>query len=173
MIVGSIVGGPSPLPRTQTEPQQPYQTPQQQDTKSETSQPVTEGADSGQTDNSGADTGGAAEQESQQQSSAAALARTSNSTTRAEPRSVVNALAEAPEDAAAVNRARQSAEFSMEQARTKAMIDSVAVVQEQPDLFEPRERVDRYAPPDPLPTSDVLKRSAQKAPTLASEPPES
>lgn len=82
---------------------------------------------------------------------------------RAAPNSVVTAQAQSDLPAA------QGAKPGMDIARTKAFTDSVAAsaATNWQQMDRPK-KVDRYAPPDPLPTAPILKG---KAPRPAETPP--
>jgi len=57
--------------------------------------------------------------------------------------------------------ARLSAERAQDAARTKALIEAVAATPaDRSGLLDRPKQVDRYAPPDPLPTAPILKQSA-------------
>lgn len=86
---------------------------------------------------------------------------------RAVPDSVVTA--QAKEGAAdVVDERRQGAVRAQDAARTKALIDAIAVTPaDKGGLLDRPKEVDRYAPPDPLPTAPILA----KAPPTAIKPP--
>ena len=75
----------------------------------------------------------------------------------AEPKSVIRAQAQADADS------RTSAAREMDIVRNKALIDGIAATHTPVDeLSERPNKVDRYAPPDPLPTAPILKTPAPK-----------
>jgi hypothetical protein len=75
----------------------------------------------------------------------------------AEPKSVVSAQAQA----ASGNQADTTKETAI--GRAKALIASVAAAPASRDELADRpSKVDRYAPPDPLPTAPILKTPAPK-----------
>ena len=160
MIVGSILGSSGQSQTTQSDPATLAGSDPQQDIGTET-KPVEPASQNTSADNSGADGGGAAEKTSSQQAQAAARQQPASD---AEPQSVVNAIA--ADGANDVSRARAGAAFSLEQARTQALLDSVAVVQGQSPLFEQPEKLDRYAPPDLLSPSEA----SGKAPSEPARP---
>lgn len=81
---------------------------------------------------------------------------------RAAPNSVVSAQAQSDQDAT-LAAARRQAERGVDIARTKALIDSVAATPATGSaLLERPNKVDRYAPPDPLPTAPILKKQAPR-----------
>jgi len=63
-----------------------------------------------------------------------------------------------------LDAARAAAQRGVDMARTQALIDSIAATPTaKTDLLERPEKLDRYAPPDPLPTAPILTKSAPTA----------
>lgn len=100
-------------------------------------------------------TGGQASREQH----AATYNRPPKSPDNAQTQSVVTAQASASQSA--TDDARLAAKAFQQDARTKALIESVSATSAEPSaLFTRSEKVDRFAPPLPLPTAPILKGEA-------------
>lgn len=81
---------------------------------------------------------------------------------QAAPTSILAAQTQKPSDDG-LAAARLSAERAQDAARTKALIEAVAAAPaDRSGLLDRPKQVDRYAPPDPLPTAPILNNSAPK-----------
>lgn len=132
-----------------------------------TVQPTRESTDSQASAQDG-NTGGQAS--SEQQSAANARPSSgppSTSPDKAQTQSVVAAQTNETSEmlnAESLLNARDRAEHYQQDARTKALIESVSATSSQPSaLLERTDKIDRYAPPVPIPTAPILKGEAPTA----------
>jgi hypothetical protein len=99
------------------------------------------------------------------QASSQQQAATLKRPTRAEPNSVLSAQTNEPAKGnSSAGAASPSVERAQDAVRAKALLDAVAVTPAEADgLMDRPKQVDRYAPPDPLPTAPILAQATPKA----------
>lgn len=148
----NLMGGATPPPQSQ-----PSGEASSDSSADNTVQPTQESASSnGAATNDNSNGKGSSEQQAQTTRPRTTATNTPSDPSNADPTSIVSAQS-ADEQLAT---ARRSAEYAQNVARTKAMIESVAATPAANSaLLDQPQKVDRYAPPDPLPTAKILKNS--------------
>lgn len=129
-----------------------------------TVQPTSESANS-QASAEDANTGGQASTEQEAQTNKRPMSGPpSSSPDNAQTQSIVAAQTTNVADsinAEGLSQARAATEPNQQDARTKALIQSISATASLPSaVLERTDKVDRYAPPDPLPTAPILKGEA-------------
>ena len=141
--------GTNAAPATSQSSQSPNASGAEQNDAVQPAPPASAGSNAAENDNSGG-------QPSNQQQTAI-----TRRPPQAEPTSVLAAQIEPSKDDNGLTAARLSAERAQDAARTKALIEAVAATPaDSTSLLDRPTQVDRYAPPDPLPTAPILNQTA-------------